>query len=813
MKNTDPQKNTKCRAFTQVEMLLAIGIIAILATVGSMGVSSLKGATSKHKLKQDVASLNEAVSVYLSNGGNLEGTSTADEVMTRLKTRASDDQSEVLVGLRSSVLDPRVVAVEQSEKEAQSHSLRAFWDPTAERFVLATTGARGIKKMALDESMAGDLEAVADRETAVQYASKDESSWVWKYADVGRTGGRDSSFAERGFSGSAPPAMNPTPSPSPSQLSPPVVSIPGGDYSLFGFENLMVSIDNPNPNGSSEIIYSVEDGQWDYYTTRIAIVPGTVVLTQAVRSTTDWIDSSVVREEYTTDPVKLVAGIAFATSDFNYVALGGALEPGNYAAPTLAAPGIVNLVNWGEIPNGFQNSSVFNVQWTMDGSDPSSSSDASLGGSFTDGFSEQEIPVGLEDFGTEDSLMVRGMFKSFDETLVLDSASVIATLQASQLQLGAPLLSFGSTNEVLLALDVDRGDVPLGARIFYTIDGTDPGVGGDGEPVTGELYSGEFVAPEDATDIVARVYPPENFRQWFTASELTQEEIPAGSSVFDACALTVVMGRMNLNGTVVGNIWNTAPSSFSINSSAKIEGDLLLAGTPNVRLNGSPTFSGVVEGDGDASPSGYYVTINSGAELGYLRTRQGTYEFPTVTPEPNPSGSYYNIDNASSVPSNWFPNAGVNINSNAGAIYLPPGDYGRVNASNNNSGGKIVLGNSDGTPAEYSFTEMTLNSGVPVEILGPVTIKAGNFMVNSGSVIGSEDTREWLNIQVWGDRLTDNSQGTIWANQILVPNGSVMVNGSVHASVITKDLTVNSSGKLYTGDDQDCLDGVSADAR
>ena len=82
----------------------------------------------------------------------------------------------------------------------------------------------------------------------------------------------------------------------------------------------------------------------------------------------------------------------------------------------------------------------------------------------------------------------------------------------------APVIS-ATGLEVTLSLVTTFGDMPAGARIYYTLDGTDPGDFG-GEPVSGTLYTDPFTVPTGggAVTVTARVYGPPGYTQWFTVS-------------------------------------------------------------------------------------------------------------------------------------------------------------------------------------------------------------------------------------------------------------------------------------------------------
>ena len=72
------------------------------------------------------------------------------------------------------------------------------------------------------------------------------------------------------------------------------------------------------------------------------------------------------------------------------------------------------------------------------------------------------------------------------------------------------------------------------------------------------------------------------------------------------------------------------PESVTLNGSARVSGDLLVPGTPLVRLNGQPAYGGTLDGGGSASPSSYTVTLNGGAALRHVVRRTDAVALPTV---------------------------------------------------------------------------------------------------------------------------------------------------------------------------------------
>ncbi len=123
---------------------------------------------------------------------------------------------------------------------------------------------------------------------------------------------------------------------------------------------------------------------------------------------------------------------------------------------------------------------------------------------------------------------MRVVAKSKNPSLVTNSYVISSNITIEKIALrSCEIVSSGDSargDTVELSVDCDGGDMPVGARIYYTTDGTDPGDDGTGNPVQGTLYTGAFDPLVDADEyegealIVARVYPPEEYVGWFTVS-------------------------------------------------------------------------------------------------------------------------------------------------------------------------------------------------------------------------------------------------------------------------------------------------------
>ena len=75
-----------------------------------------------------------------------------------------------------------------------------------------------------------------------------------------------------------------------------------------------------------------------------------------------------------------------------------------------------------------------------------------------------------------------------------------------------------------MVVNTSGAQTPANARIYYRIDGTDPG-DDNGEPNPGAtLYGGPFTLNDTnapTVRVIARVYPPAAYKKWFTSSPPT----------------------------------------------------------------------------------------------------------------------------------------------------------------------------------------------------------------------------------------------------------------------------------------------------
>jgi type II secretory pathway pseudopilin PulG len=536
MKSLRPKSRLSRHGSTMLELLMVTAVVSTLAAGAIFGVTNLTSVVETTKLQRDVAVINRAIRSYMVNGGTFlqsELTSPA-VVLAKLKTRASADSAKQLAGLRHSMADERLSFEMQTTLEAQHGEERACFvpDPVNPRFVVQKDGAPGIRRFVLDSNLAGQDFGTEERAVNMKLAKTDP--WVWDYSDS------PNSRTQPG----SPPPVQPTPTgPSTSDpgnlpLNPPGFSIAGGTSPLLAFPQTL-ALTPTNPAGTAQIFYSVDSGPFVPYSGPIEIDPGLTVTTYSMSLDPDHFDDSIASTQtYLATPVQPEAALAFAQSSYNYFELGGAYAPGVVSAPPPGSvSGTGNMVNLAEIPLPYQNSTAFRYVWTIDGTNPLNSPTAQQQADFSEGFAPVTVPLPLAAFGTDPQVVVTAAFKSADPQLVTDSALVTYSLSAVSLPLSPPVVSIDG-RDVTLSLDLSGQNLPAGTRIYYTTDGTDPGVDAAGNPIQGILYTGQSFTIEGTTGteevITARVYPPVAYPQFFSASSAAEAKfvLPSETSVY-----------------------------------------------------------------------------------------------------------------------------------------------------------------------------------------------------------------------------------------------------------------------------------------
>jgi hypothetical protein len=250
-----------------------------------------------------------------------------------------------------------------------------------------------------------------------------------------------------------------------------------------------------------------------------------------------------------------------------------------------------------------------------------------------------------------------------------------------------------------------------------------------------------------------------------------------------------------INGTIEGSVQQMLGENVTLNGNAVVRGDLLVPGTPTVRLNGTPAYSGTVDATGSASPAGYQVTLNGNASLRHVIRRTDPVTLSQVSTPPPPVGTRsVSLNKSGQNPGDFGTIRNLTLNGNVGRVVVPPGVYGDFTA---NGGGGFILGVAGAIqPASYALQHLTLNGNARLEIAGPVDLTVANAVTFNGNA-GSADHPAWLQLKVATGGITLNG-GSSLSGRVTAPNGTVIINGNSQlAGALACDrLTLNGNGLL-----------------
>ena len=286
----------------------------------------------------------------------------------------------------------------------------------------------------------------------------------------------------------------------------------------------------------------------------------------------------------------------------------------------------------------------------------------------------------------------------------------------------------------------------------------------------------------------------------------------SATDTLDITITALIRHAPTLNdGDIDGSAQILLPENEALNS-AMISGDLLLPGTPKVRLNGHPDYGSTIDGSGSASPSNYTVTLNGNAILRHVVRRIDPIAMPAVSPPPPPAGrTDVTLTSPKQRVADYTKLRNLTLNGNAGQVAVPPGTYGNFVANGDNG---FVLGVAGATDAAvYNLQSLTLNGSSGVKIVGPIILTvANNVTANGGFGVASHP--DWLLLQIANGGLTLNGSGT-FHGYVTAPNGLVTINGDgiLDGEVAADRLTINGDGLLTerTPNNGNCHDGSGHD--
>ncbi|MDF1812345.1 MAG: VWA domain-containing protein, partial [Verrucomicrobiales bacterium] len=146
-----------------------------------------------------------------------------------------------------------------------------------------------------------------ERASIVTFAK--ESTWVWDYGEEAAAAppAGPTQISANPIPVSLVPASVPTGPPDTTlPLQPPYFSPPGGNYPITDFD-LAVTISDNNPSGRSELVYSLNYGDWTPYTGPVVVPPNSNLRAQATPLMDEWVSSSITSATYGMLPGVLTA--------------------------------------------------------------------------------------------------------------------------------------------------------------------------------------------------------------------------------------------------------------------------------------------------------------------------------------------------------------------------------------------------------------------------------------------------------------------------------------------------------------------------
>ena len=290
--------------------------------------------------------------------------------------------------------------------------------------------------------------------------------------------------------------------------------------------------------------------------------------------------------------------------------------------------------------------------------------------------------------------------------------------------------------------------------------------------------------------------PPVNPGTYAVTATINHPDYTGAVSDLLVVTITAVVRHAPvLNGGLDGSVQVLLPESVTLNGNAWVSGDLLVPGTPTVRLNGRPTYGGTIDGSGAVTPSGHTITLNGGAVLRHVVRRTDALSLPVVVAPPAPAGTRnVSLNSAGQSPGDFATLRNLTLNGNAGERVVPPGTYGAFTANGSN---RFVFGVAGATePEVYNLQSLTLNGSSRLVIVGPVILNLANGTSLNGSA-GDPLHPEWLELNLAAGGLTLNGN-VAFAGYITAPSGTVTVNGNstLTGGVIADRLTINGNGQV-----------------
>jgi RHS repeat-associated protein len=286
--------------------------------------------------------------------------------------------------------------------------------------------------------------------------------------------------------------------------------------------------------------------------------------------------------------------------------------------------------------------------------------------------------------------------------------------------------------------------------------------------------------------------------QWgeITFSPAGIAEVPGVVQVYDRIAVVRHAPALD-SGRVEGTLWQLSAEDLVLDGTDTITSDLLMPGTPNVATGGGrPTFGGVIEGPQSPSPNGHTLSISGNASLRHLVTRTDPITLADVAPPPAPAGTRdVSLSKADQTVGDFSTLRHLSLSGKAGAVAVPPGTYGRFEASGHNA---FVLGaGGSAEPTVYNLEALSLSGGSELRLAGPVILTVRNNVTLVGTTLGAADNPRRMQLRVATGAIRISGNGVLYG-VVRIPLGAVTIegNGRLRGTVACDRLAVSGNGVL-----------------
>ncbi len=294
-----------------MELVVLIALLGILCGITILSVANKPATVRDVKLSSDIATLNQMAAVYVSDGGSLDGLTSAQAVLDRMKrVRPQTEWKRHTGPATGRLIDTRLRARTTNAPEYQQQQ-RALWNVATKRFEMTTASGPAVAEFFLDESLSNTDFGTENRKAPNVKYNTAQRGWVWGNTGTtsdfaylssgnlttngktdpfnpsenepapptdpgGGTGGNEGggSGGETGGGGNPPAAT---------KLNRPNINPSGGTYSYSNYPTSVSVSPNGAPGGtSSKLMYRLGGGAWTEYTGPLTVPPGTSVEAQNI---------------------------------------------------------------------------------------------------------------------------------------------------------------------------------------------------------------------------------------------------------------------------------------------------------------------------------------------------------------------------------------------------------------------------------------------------------------------------------------------------------------------------------------------------